>query len=176
MCKVSCNQTDWVHDTARCLGYPSDSSRAARECARETSGGHHPRRAGQVRQGLILPPLPSLLACAASLLACVASLFACVACLSLLAGVWHCSLATTRLPGCSSACWIAGPYRHCRLRGRAVGRARAGTVAGGSPSAPYCLRVWHRGAGLCSCADRWAVTVVADRQRRAASPVTGIPD
>ena len=83
-----------------------------------------------------------------------------------------------RLPGCSesSACWIAGPYRHCRLRGRAVGLARAGTVAGGSPLAPYCLRVWRRGAGLCSCAVRWAVTVVADRQRRVASPVTGIPD
>jgi hypothetical protein len=35
---------DWMHDTARCLGYPSDSSRAARECARETSCGRHPRR------------------------------------------------------------------------------------------------------------------------------------
>ncbi len=45
------------------------------------------------------------------------------------------------LPGCSSACRVAGPYRHCRLCGRAVGRVRAGTVAGGSPSAPFCLRV-----------------------------------
>ncbi len=25
--------TDWMHDTARCLGYPSDSTRAARERA-----------------------------------------------------------------------------------------------------------------------------------------------
>jgi hypothetical protein len=30
-----------MHDTARCLGYPSDSSRAAREWARETSCGRH---------------------------------------------------------------------------------------------------------------------------------------
>jgi hypothetical protein len=50
-----------------------------------------------------------------------------------------------RLPGCSSACWIAGPYRHCRLRGRAVGRARAGTVAGGSPSAPCSSGVYSEG-------------------------------
>ncbi len=55
-------------------------------CARETSCGRHPRRASQARLGRILPPLPSLLACAASPLACVA-------CLSLLAGVGHCSLA-----------------------------------------------------------------------------------
>jgi hypothetical protein len=57
-----------------------------------------------------------------------------------------------RLPGCSSACWIAGPYRCCHLRWRAVGRARAGTAAGGSPSAPLCLRVCAR--------------AVADRQWR----------
>jgi hypothetical protein len=37
----------------RCLGYPSDSSRAARECACETSCGRHPRRASQARQGRI---------------------------------------------------------------------------------------------------------------------------
>jgi hypothetical protein len=82
-----------------------------------------------------------------------------------------------RLPGSSSSCWIAGPYRHCRLCGRAVGRVRAGTVAGGSPSAPYCLRVWRRGAGPCSCTVRWADTLVADRQRRrrAAALVTGTP-
>ncbi len=78
-----------------------------------------------------------------------------------------------RLPGCSLACWIAGPYRHCRLHGRAVGRVRAGTVAGGSPSAPFCRRVRRRGAGPRLCAVRWAVTVVADCQRRAAAPVTG---
>ncbi len=27
------SRTDWMHDTARCLGYPSDSTRAARERA-----------------------------------------------------------------------------------------------------------------------------------------------
>ncbi len=48
-------------------------------------------------------------------------------------------------------------------------------VAGGSPSAPYGLRVRRRGAGPCLCAVRWAVTVVADRHRRAAAPVTGTP-
>jgi hypothetical protein len=34
------------------------------------------------------------------------------------------------------ACWIAGPYRHCRPRRRAVGRARAGTAGIRSPTAP----------------------------------------
>ncbi len=60
--------------------------------------------------------------------------------LSPLAGVGHCPLAMAmgRLPGCWSACWIAGPYRHSSPRGRAVGRVRAGTVAVGSPSAPFC--------------------------------------
>ncbi len=29
---------DWMHDTARCLGYPSDSSRAARDAAGAGSG------------------------------------------------------------------------------------------------------------------------------------------
>jgi hypothetical protein len=80
-----------------------------------------------------------------------------------------------RLPGCSSACWIAGPYRHCRLGGRAVGRVRAGTAAGGSPSAPFCRRVRRRCAGPRLYAVRWAVTGVADRQWRAAAPATGTP-
>jgi hypothetical protein len=96
--------------------------------------------------------------------------------LSPLAGVGHCPLAIGHGPsacrGCSSACWIAGPYRHCR---RAVGRIRAGTVAGGSPSAPFCRRVRRSGAGPRLCAVRWAVTVVADCQRCAAAPVTGTP-
>ncbi len=34
------------------------------------------------------------------------------------------------------ACWIAGPYRHCRPRRRAVERARAGTAGCRSPTAP----------------------------------------
>jgi hypothetical protein len=51
-----------------------------------------------------------------------------------------------RLPGCSSACWIACSYRHCRLRWRAVGWARAGTAAGGSVSAVLSkgLAPWRR--------------------------------
>jgi hypothetical protein len=84
-------------------------------------------------------------------------------------------LAMGHLPGCSSACRIAGPYRDCRLRGRAEGRARAGTAAGGSPSVPYCLRAWRRGAGPCSCAVCWAVTVVADRQWREPRRSWGCP-
>jgi hypothetical protein len=40
-----------MHDTARCLGYPSDSSRAAREWAQETSCGRH--RCGPVRPGWV---------------------------------------------------------------------------------------------------------------------------
>ena len=45
-----------MHDTARCLGYPSDSTRAARERARETISGSHLDRAGQARMGWTLPP------------------------------------------------------------------------------------------------------------------------
>jgi hypothetical protein len=69
-----------------------------------------------------------------------------------------------------------GPYRHCRLCQRAVGLALAGTVAGGSPTAPCTLRIWRQWR------RPWLVRVqlgrhcVADRQRRAASLVSGIPD
>ncbi len=61
---------DWMHDTARCLGYPSDSTRAARERARETTCVRHLRRAGQARPGWTPPSLASaayLLAPAAQL-------------------------------------------------------------------------------------------------------------
>ncbi len=37
--QIGQQETDWMHDTARCLGYPSDSTRAAREWARETTCG-----------------------------------------------------------------------------------------------------------------------------------------
>jgi hypothetical protein len=93
-----------MHDTARCLGYPSDSSRAARERARETSCWRHPCRAGQARPGRTLPP--SALAhgqcgfstgqCGLAHCACglpLSTLPARVACLHHLAGVGHCSLA-----------------------------------------------------------------------------------
>ncbi len=48
-----------MHDTARCLGYPSDSTRAARERARETTCGRPLRRAGQARLGWTPPSLAS---------------------------------------------------------------------------------------------------------------------
>jgi hypothetical protein len=47
------------------------------------------------------------------------------------------------LSGCLPACWIAGPYCRCRLRRRAVGRARAGMAGGRSPTAPCILWVWR---------------------------------
>ncbi len=114
--------------------------------------------------------------CGSTLRSCASTLRPCGSPLSDLAGVGQCPLAIGH--GCLVgllACWIAGPYRHCRLRRRAVGRARAGTVAGGSPTAPCTLRVW------CQWCRPLLVRVqprhrVADRQRRAASPVSGIPD
>jgi hypothetical protein len=42
---------DWMHETARCFGYPSDSTRAARERAREATCEHCLRRFGPVRPG-----------------------------------------------------------------------------------------------------------------------------
>ncbi len=150
----------------------------------------HPRRAGQARPGRILPSAIGPGPCcrcwwrrphpASSRLRCAADFPSHCFLPWLASGIAHQPLAMGRLPGCSSACWIAGPYRHCRLRGRAVGRVRAGTVAGGSPSAPYCLRVRRRGASdwslLVRCPlGRHGVTVVADRQRRAAAPVTETP-
>ncbi len=70
---------EWMHDTARCLGYPSDSSRAAT------------RRAGQAQPGWILP-LPSPLASAAILPACAVSPFDCVGLISLRSSpMWLCS-------------------------------------------------------------------------------------
>ena len=49
-----------MHDTARCLGYPSDSTRAARERAQETTSGSHLDRDGQAGwagRHLVRPPL-----------------------------------------------------------------------------------------------------------------------
>ncbi len=68
-------RNDWMHDTARCFGYPSDSTRAARERAREqradtacaglarrSRAGPHPLR---LLQPLALTPAALLLARAA---------------------------------------------------------------------------------------------------------------
>ncbi len=46
-----------MHDTARCLGYPSDSTRAARERARETTSGSHLDRDGRAVMEW-MPPSP----------------------------------------------------------------------------------------------------------------------
>ncbi len=40
-----------MHETARCFGYPSDSTRAARERAREATCGHCLRWSGQAQSG-----------------------------------------------------------------------------------------------------------------------------
>jgi hypothetical protein len=42
---------DWMHETARCFGYPSDSTRAARERAREATCGYCLRWSGQAQPG-----------------------------------------------------------------------------------------------------------------------------
>ena len=62
-----------MHDTARCLGYPSDSTRAARERAREATCGLPPARvwSGHNLSGYCILALAS----AAQLLARVARLF-----------------------------------------------------------------------------------------------------
>jgi hypothetical protein len=83
---------------------------------------------------------------------------------------WASSRAAHRRAG--SQC----PYRHCRLRRRAVGRARAGTAAGRSPTAPCTLRVWRQRRLPLPVRVQLGRHRVADRQRRAASPVSGIPD
>ena len=65
--------SDWMHETARCFGYPSDSTRTARERAREATCGHHLCRTGPVRPG---PGLLHAQIQAASIPAPVAHLFA----------------------------------------------------------------------------------------------------
>ncbi len=65
--------TDWMHETARCFVYPSDSTRTARERAREATCGHRLRWSGPVRLGPGLLHSPSQ---AASISAPVAHLFA----------------------------------------------------------------------------------------------------
>jgi hypothetical protein len=46
-----------MHNTARCLGYPSDSTRVARERAREATCGYHLRWTGQAQPGWATPSL-----------------------------------------------------------------------------------------------------------------------
>ncbi len=46
---------DWMHETARCIGYPSDSTRAARERAREATCGYCLRWSGHAQPGQASP-------------------------------------------------------------------------------------------------------------------------
>ncbi len=50
------HEFDWMHETARCFGYPSDSTRAARERGRGAACGHRIRRPGPVRPARPQPP------------------------------------------------------------------------------------------------------------------------
>ncbi len=52
-------ESDWMHETARCFGYPSDKTRTAREQAWEATRGHLRRRPGPVRPGPVLLHAPS---------------------------------------------------------------------------------------------------------------------
>jgi hypothetical protein len=59
-------KSDWMHDTARCLRHPSDSSWAAREWARETFRGRRPAQPPQPRlHPSSAPPSLHPVACAA---------------------------------------------------------------------------------------------------------------
>jgi hypothetical protein len=84
-----------MHDTARCLGYPSDSSRSARERARETTCGRHLRRGRSGAAGL---DTASSGLCGLSPRPCGLPLRECGSPLSHLAGVGQCPLAISH--GC----------------------------------------------------------------------------
>ncbi len=144
-----------MHETARRFGYPSESTRAARERAREATCGHCLHRSGPVRP----PPLPELRCVAprpcGSSLRCDASR----PCGSTLAGVGHCPLAighgclvgllagvldrrpVSPLPS-SPACSGAGSGWHRRTQ------IADSTVYLGGPATG--------GAGPLLCADSWA--------------------
>ncbi len=62
----------------------------------------------------------------------------------------HWSWVTSR--AARQGCWIAGPYRHCRPRRRAVGRARAGTSGRRSPTAPCISGARRQSEQALSCA------------------------
>jgi hypothetical protein len=160
-----------MHGTARCFGYPSDSTRTARERAREATCGYP--RPGPVRQGQASfssesrrddpRPCGSTLRCVAprpsgSSPRCAASR----PCGSTLAGVGHRPLAIGH--GClvglragvqdrrpvsplssSPACSGAGPGWHLRAQ------IADSTVYLGGPATV--------GAGPLMCADSWAATL-----------------
>jgi hypothetical protein len=121
-----------MHDTARCLGYPSDSSRAARERAQEATCSRHLRWTGQEQPGWAPPPLviaaspplpsplrlnsssvwlnPSLLARVAQLFASVVQLFAPGPCASALL---PCGSPLSHLAGVGQCPLAIGYGYHC---------------------------------------------------------------
>jgi hypothetical protein len=155
-----------MHETARCFGYPSDSTRAARERAREATCGHclrwsglvQPGRASSTRRDTLRRPSPLWLN---SLLRRLSPSG------SSLAGVGHCPIAIGH--GCLVGAVCVG------LLAGVLDRRPVSPL----PSPPACSGAgsgWHRrmqiadstvylggpatgGAGPVMCADSWAVTV-----------------
>ena len=143
-----------VHETARCIGYPSDSTRAARERGRGAACGHRLRRPGPVRPaGPPPPPSPPLAPVAQ---ACLSPLW--------LNSVRRRASPTSHWPWVSSR----AAYRRARSPARIATVVLAGCSGAGSG---WCCRAWIAvctvslggpatvGAGPLMCADSWAVTV-----------------
>ncbi len=181
-------ESDWMHETARCFGYPSDSTRTARELAREATRGHRRRRPGLVRPGLGLLLAPGQAASSlprGSTLRCDAhrpcSSTPCCddsrPCGSSLAGVGQRPLAIGH--GCPVGLRAGVPDRRpvspLSSPSVAVGRARAGAAGRGSPTAPCITGARRQSEPALSCARELGRHSVADRQHRAAAPVSVSP-
>jgi hypothetical protein len=189
-----------MHDTARCLGYPLDSTRAT--C------GYHLRWTGQAQPGWATPSLviaaspspprlnssPVWLEPSPPAPLWLNSVW--LALLSHLAGVGQCPLAIGL--GCLVGL-LAGVLNRRPVSPLPSTSARSGAGSGWqsrrqiADSAVYPEGLAPGGAGLpsLSCAISWAVSApppprhrdrarhrdrVADRQRRAAAQVSGLPD
>ena len=138
-----------MHETARCIGYPSDSTRAAREQGRGATCGHRPCRPGPARPAW--PPYPPILPLASVAQVLRSPLWLksharpCGSILAPVALLWPASgsaqlpLVMGVQPGCVLVCRIAGPYRHCRPRWAQWG--------GLGPGLPYVDRRLHRFSG-----------------------------
>ncbi len=178
-----------MHDTARFLGYPSDSSRAARERAREATCGRHLRWTGQGQPGWAPPPL---VIAASPLLPLPLWLnsspvgatlrpspqWLSSSPLTHLAGVGQCSLAIGH--GCLVGL-LAGVLDRRPVSPLPSTTARSGAGSGWHgrgkivDSTVYPEARWRRPLPVCVQLGRHRDRV-ADRQGRAASPVSGIPD
>ena len=146
---------DWMHETARCFGYPSDSTRAARERGRgEQLAGTASAGPGQCgRPG---PPSPL-----SRPLAPVAQ--------ARLSPLWLNSGRRRASPTCHRPLVSSrAAYRRARSPARIATAVLAGRSGAGSG---WCCRAWIAvctvslggsatvGAGPLMCADGWAVTV-----------------